>query len=507
MALATDDYDGSALGAQWSWDAGTPGTATYAVADSRLTVTLPSANFDSISSPSGTDNSAGAVASVADSDLDIAIQIGTAINNIPLFGAGFFVASADETGAVRAQLFGNLERANLYIYHRASGSGAGIGPTPLTSLGYDYGNPAWLRLTRTGDDWAVYLSGDGVTWGSPVASFTRAFTVATVKAMVADTTGGGVCHLDRVVNLAADGTTDARAASPARGAASLLSDDFSGSLPAWLADDSANSGSATVAGGVLSLSQLTDSDGSVGRVRYVGTAQPEAGMLAKFQLLTTSAACFLVIGVGYDAASPPLNQYARGPGFVLEIPTSGTGWRVVRVADPGSWTNFETPFTFLSTPTFADHAKNQWEWVRVEAGCGPGSMRRLRARWWLDTDPEPSTWDFDGQDEVIAGADLGLSLSWSHNDGLAVAGSAVCQIDELSFYALEGAGGGVVSARPVTVATGVKHGSAGTVSVVSRAVTLAEPAVLRPVSLLPAGPIQRAVYERLAGDPLLMAGS
>jgi hypothetical protein len=436
MALVTDDFDGAALAAQWTFDSGTPTTATYEVAAGRIAVTLPNGNFDSISSAGGADNSAGVTATMTDDDFDVALQVSTDVSDSTLLGWGFYAANADETGAVRVSVYASTEQARLYAYHRAGGSGASVGPTPTSGFGYNTGHPAWCRLTRTGDDWAVYLSGNGYTWGGAVASFTRVFTLASLKLKVMDTAGGGVVALDRVVNLAADGTTDARAASPARARTQQLAAGFTSALPPWLEDDSASSGTAGVVSGALRLEQATDTNGSTGRVAHVGDSWAEAGLLAKFRVNSTSANVFLVAGVGYDAASPPLNQYARGPAVVLEIPSNSTTLRVVRVSDPGSWTNFETPFTFLAQPVWGEHAEGQWEWLRLDYGA-----RRFRARWWVDGAAEPSVWGFDGADEILDGSQgLGVSLAYSHNDGGVTPGTATCDVDELTFYALTAAG-------------------------------------------------------------------
>lgn len=428
----SEDFTGGALPTGWSEsDPGASGS-TFSYSDTAVTVTTPaSQNTDTIFNTSSVDNSVGVTHAVAPGDLDIAVQLDNDISQFENLSVNLLFFGSTNADAARFSIY-QAGQPRAYSYARSGGAGGGVGPTILASTNdWFQGIPAWLRVTYASSTgvWTFYGSADGANWDQIIQN-TRSFDAETFKISLSsfNTFPGGSLEINRVVDIAALGSTDVRSAIAAYERTSRVS--FSGtdgSLPAGLVDDSANSGSITWTGSALRFTSNLGIDGSRARLRYTGTTYDEAGTLTQFQFAGINGNLYSVFGIGEDTGG--IDQYARGPGYAWEGNPS-TNRVVVRIDEPGTAaTSFNDQYTFLIDDLGSNLGGTPGAvfWARIER-----VEDRVRARIWQDGSTEPSTWDYDGEDEMIDGP-FGPALALTHNDGT-TGGDQYMDVLSFDFY-------------------------------------------------------------------------
>jgi hypothetical protein len=168
-------------------------------------------------------------------------------------------------------------------------------------------------------------------------------------------------------------------------------------------------------------------DGSRARLAYSGTTYEESGTLAQIQFQSLNSNLYGVSGIGRDTGG--IDQYSQGPAYAWELAPQ-TNRVIVRVDEPGTAnTSFNDQYTFLINESDFNlrGTPGPLFWTRVERVDG-----RIRARLWQDGTAEPSTWDYDGQDEIVDGP-YGPVLGLSHNDGTS-GGPESMDIRSFEFY-------------------------------------------------------------------------
>ncbi|NED96435.1 hypothetical protein G1H11_14085 [Phytoactinopolyspora alkaliphila] len=441
MAL-TEDFDGDELPAEWTVSSPLGGE-TVTVSDSRVHITLPAGtSYDSIHPNGPNDNSAGIEhALLPGGGLDLAIQCDTDISNTRGLGFTAVVKSDTEADAVRCSFYASNSATNLaalvYAFLRAGGSGDAASTAGFPGAN-TYAHP-WMRIAfdpSTGT-WTGHSSPDGVNWAQQF-EHVKAFTPTRIKIGLTSTNPnpGGTLRIQKVVDLLARGSTDARDPLPARNPVTLFSWDGTGAqLPAEMIDDSAGDGGAIVlqAGvdGTARFAQDMDVDGSRARIEWAGPLVTEGGVLARIRHAAAGTQAFGVVGLGIDTGNPG-DQYSRGPGYIHES-HGGTSRRIIRVDELDLSSvgklGFEAPYGWLATLTDTSMVGDWW-WVRVER-----HGRRIRMRDWLHGDPEPDTWRIDAQDQVQDGP-YGVALGYAHNDGATQSGLRHLDVAELELYEL-----------------------------------------------------------------------
>lgn len=433
FADITEHFAGENLPSGWTFvDPATSGS-TYTVSNSRVNITMPElVTIDSIASTSSPDNSVGVIHALSPGDLDIAVQWDTDISQYGGLGAAILFINGSD--ACRFSIYQSSDTSispSFYIYHRAGGSGSSVGPALLnTVVNYLGGMPAWGRVTYIAaiGQWTFYLSTDGANW-IQFAQFTRSFTPNTFKVSAHSTTPrpGGTVRIQQVIDVLANGDTDLREPIPEYTrvpAMSFLGSD--GALPTELSDDSALSGSITWTGTAMRMTSNISTDGSRARVIYSGPSYENCGTLLSFRFWQSSTSSYIAFGVGVDTGG--IDQYSRGPGYAWEL-TGGSFRRFLRVDEPGTVSVWNSDYTFIYdiSDVSLGGTPGPLTWGRVEK-IGP----RVRARYWLDGQPEPTTWHYDGQDQIIDGP-YGFGLGFSHNDGL-TGGDHYVDIYSSDFY-------------------------------------------------------------------------
>lgn len=450
----TTDFEGATLPDGWTI-ASPVGGETITVSDSRLHITLPvDVAYDSVFNTSSADNSAGIEHAIVTADVDVAVQFDTDVSNTQGFGVGVLVKGATEADIARCSFYGPSGTGLnplIFGYQRSGGAGGTSGNTNFADSN-TYAHP-WMRVaydSATGT-WTYYSSKDGAAWVQQQQRI-QAFTPTRLKISMTSSTPlpGGTTRVNKVVDLLAAGTTDVRDAVPALVPTTVFSlDGSAGALPAELTDDSANSGSITFTGTAMRMTQDRDVNGSRARVIYSGSSVTDGGVLALVTHLVSNINAFLALGIGRDTGNPS-DQYSRGPGYIHES-TGSTLRRAMRI-DPNDLSadgkaGFEAPYGFLAIPTdtalFAVPT-----WIRVEK-----VGRRIRMRDWPDGSAEPSTWRFDGQDEVQDGP-YGLVLGYSHNDGT-TGGTTSLDVTSVEVYELAADTGNRVAMLDATTADAV----------------------------------------------------
>lgn len=425
------DFEGSSLPSDWIFEDPLSAGGSYVVTDSRVEVTIPSGvTLDSVNSTSSDDNTVGIYKTSDYTDIDIAFQIDTDVSQWGGLQVNFLLSGNAEVDTCRFAVYqGN---PNLYGYQRASGAGSSSGNAALTAYyNWWHGIPSWYRVTYDSGTglWSFYASSDGVTW-ILCQQGTRSFVADKIKIGVGQTGGtpGGTVRVNRVIDFLGAGSTDAREAiSPGTTTTRILLEGTDGVLPASFTDDSASGGSLTWTGTALRATTDLDTIGSRARIQYTGTTYDNCGILTKFQFIQSSASSYAVFGIGSDSGG--IDQYSRGPGYGFEL-TGAIYRRFIRVDDIGDvLDSFDDQYTFLvdDTDTTLGGTPGPLTWSRVERYNG-----RVRGRYWTDGDAEPTTWFFDGEEEVIDNP-FGPILTYSHNDGTS-GGDEFLDIFSYEFY-------------------------------------------------------------------------
>lgn len=402
-------------------------TATVQVQDSCAVITAPTGvNRDSIFTTGGTDLSAGIVHALTDHGglLDIAIQVDTDITDKG--GAGVtLLFTGSGTDAFRATWYKNTTITNwnchVFMYARAGGVGAQIVNNSLQT--FMSGHPAWLRVTYdpiTGT-WTTIHASDGFTWITR-ASGVRAFTATSLKVSVvsAVATPTFTARINQVVDLLEVGTTDLRDLNLLARDRRVIStiDGAASQLPSDWVDESFGGSSITFTGSALRLTDignLVTPGGTSARIRYTGDKVVEFGMLLRASSPVSNSSCFFTPGFTNATQQTDDNdQYTYKGGMAQEIQCAGgvnAIRRPIRVDDPtdgnvsmdpalSSTGLDETPYCWLKDLTGLSMTGVEISWrferVRTEAG-----HLRYRAKWWLSSEAEPSTWNmYDGQEET-----------------------------------------------------------------------------------------------------------
>lgn len=432
MAL-TEEFNGSAVPAGWTFEDSGVGGASVAVSGGRCHITLPSGGSqDGISNATNTDNTGGIVHALGSADLDFAVQLDSEIGtrrgrqfNLHVRGNGGTPGdgrTAQEM--VRYAFYANsVGSVSRFILARSGGASTTVINTSFEADTF-HGNPGWARVryVHSTGVWTFFWSTDGFTWNT-LATHTRSMTLegGSIKVGMGDINpeaAGGTIRIGQTVDVDAAGTTDLRESlvSYERQTISTI-DGTDGALAAGWTDDSANGGTVTWTGTAMRLTQ-TSTDQSRGRVRWTGPHHERCGLLVKFTSgVATHGNVYFVPGVGNEDDSGTTDQYVHTPGYGIEITTGGTGWKWVRRdwrTTVGSPTDMDSAYAFLKSTTEPSVSLGGTHWVRVEK-----VDRRVRMRAWLDGDDEPSTWQFDGQDEIVDGP-FAPTLGVAHNDGLSV---------------------------------------------------------------------------------------
>lgn len=460
MTLTTE-FPGSSLPAGWTFSSAL-GTGSAAVANGRLTLTAPSGtSYDSISAGSGVNNAICIAHALGGGDVDIAIQVDK--DNGDLKSVGYTLLITDGAGGwgrfALTHPNDNSERPNFFGASRPTGSGTGSGGTnhynthvnnPPASL--QSGTPAWLRLkfTLATGVFQPYYSTDGVTWVT-YTPFTRAIGPPTQVLIgltrTAPTATGGSIEVGQVVDVLAAGTTDLRAPVIAR-KRTLLAEltGTDGALPAEWEDDSVGGDSISWTGAALRFASDAANVGSYARIKYLGTKVPEWEVLLRAQAVTFSGSLFATFAGTTDVGGSGIDVYVRGAGYGLEI--GNTARRPIRVDDPtgsdvasvpGSTGLDEKPYCWLldttGTQLSTGAPTRMWRFQRIG--------RRFRVREWADQGSlaaslaaEPTTWMFDGQDEIER-QDAGPVLVLSHNNPVGgLTGTGQFDVLYLGFWGL-----------------------------------------------------------------------
>lgn len=433
----TSDFDGTSLPPGWTVDSSLGGE-TITVSDSHVHITVPSGTvYDSISSPTDVDETAGITHDITTADVDVAFQIDTDVSNTEGLGYNVLVFGATNDDACRFTFYqDDTSDPNTFVfgYQRAGGSGASSGNDPLATQDVPWSAAhQWMRVTYdsgTGT-WTCFGSVDGVNW-TQLQQGTRTFTPERVKVSILSAVGapGGTIRIQKAVDLLAGGTTDLRDAVPSLSQdtiVQILGTD--GALPANVTDDSANSGSVTFTGSAMRMEIDRSVSGTRARLLWTGAEFTNCGLLTQFQFVNQDALAYYVPMLVNQTGNPS-DQYVNGVGYTGEIEGDNTR-RLLRV-DPNDLGSFgvvdaNAPYGFL----YEDNAgtATDLQWLRIER-----IGRRVRYRQWLDIDPEPGTWLYDGQDNVLDQLDLGWLLTLSTSDVNAVVTQA--DVFEFTFYEL-----------------------------------------------------------------------
>lgn len=485
MALTNDfDTDGAGAPTDWTFEApAASDTASVAVADSRVKITVPTGkNRDSIFSTGSSDLSAGIVTAVPDhgGDIDVAVQLDTDVSDLKDLGFNLLFkgsgSNAARVGWYMPNTAGNY-RPRVYMYARASGSGAQITNSNITA--FMSAVPAWVRAKYTAatGTWEALHSGDGVNWISH-ASGVRSFTATTVKFGVTTSTSTPTktVHINGVVDILAAGSTDVRDPDGApdlpRDVVAAF-DGTDGALPTGFVDDSIGGSSLTWTGSVLRLRDVgnaTTRGASSARLRWTGTQYEDCGVLMRVANTDGDVACYLTVGFVAPRDGTWFDQYiVRGDGYGLEV-QSGSIRRPLRIDDPtdgnvavapeDSSTGLdETPYCWMRDLTGYNMRDGGTRWFRAER-----NGRRYRAKEWADGEAEPAGWDlYDGQDEVNRGPTT-PALSLSRNS--LTTETVDFDISSYEFYRLSDDVTGVLNGELPTL-TGSFAGSTATAGVLA----------------------------------------
>lgn len=435
MAL-TAQFGGGALPTGWSFAPN--GATSNAVLDNSgdcAEITIPAGTTsDSITSTGSVDNTCGLVHAVS-GDFDIAQRISTPIGGDQTQIYGFVLRGSTNVHMIRYTPFANDAQTMQYGYQRSGGSGSTFrSPNPLIGDWLE-ANPSWVRCTRVGTTYTFSISGDGLNWVEQ-ASTTSAADPLTVKLCVGQYSQalGLPFRIDRCVDMTGL-YSDARNAVPAYYPGTTEVADLSAGVPSWMMLATEGDGDVVLGVGAgpafnpAIILSTAPADGSSGRILYNGAGYLNAGMLASSYIQGGSGS-YGVIGLGVDDGGGSIDVYSAAPGYIEEIHGT-TGEQVsVRVHRPLVINIFNEPYLFLggrSTPAGAGVKV----YCRVEKY---GSRLRMR-RWRYDV-AEPTTWDYDGEEDSLRGlGPLKPYLAIGHNPGTVVTAPEMF-VEDLEFYEL-----------------------------------------------------------------------
>lgn len=411
----------------------------------RLTIGISSGStHDSVYPGNATDASIGPILTQADTDFDIAVEVGTDIHVQRGVGFGIFVRVGSST-RIRASWycqggtnggFSNLVRTEYSVsstdgstYTESSGTNANTG-------NLFEGGPSWFRLRRVGSVWTSFISGDGTTWLTE-RSWTAAISGVTgIKLGLMNTTTTAPAKsfdVFRVIDVAA--TPDPRPTWVKTVHTNVQSTDFSsGALPSWLTSTVNASGAISFPGSParLRMSHAAATNRSAATVAYNGSASLDQGLLVKIEIPggTVAGQPFFDPGVvsnGLGAGVVDQYSLAGGNSYIIEMPGGtfdGSHVRAVRrTASPDAYTNysmattagngFESAYTHMLGDAITSSLNFSLAfWLRLEYADG-----RYRSKWWQDGSAEPGTWMWDGLDRISRGTGGVQSMNWAHNDG------------------------------------------------------------------------------------------
>lgn len=403
--FVSDTFPGTALGNYWVWDAGSGAGVSYAV-NGGLTITIPGGiNVDVPSSPAGVDSAPGVHQIVDDVDFDIAVRFDSTdmtdwVSTSSNKGHGFVVFGDPTSDAdlVRAGVYSTGVGPRGYTYARAGGATI-TGPLgDISSMaGIRGGIVSWLRLkyVQSTHQWTFYRSGDGTNW-TQVDQFTANVPARRIKIFTQAKTVGYIGKIGKVINLGVDNNVGLLSSYTT---GRVWSTTFSGgTLPSWLSDASnvSTNGGVTVTTGAATLK--TDlADGQTLANGALGWSGPtdftDVDFYARYRHTVGDQRAFGVVALQDNGTN--IDVYMLGAGYCLESNGGNdtTVWLRVDRTDPtrAGDMNFY-PYTYLVETTVTGIAAVTM-CTRIQR-----IGKRLRAKHWIESAGEPSTWLYDGED-------------------------------------------------------------------------------------------------------------
>lgn len=333
MAITTD-FPGTSLPSGWSFHS-TLSIGSATVSDDHLNLTTPvgASNQDTITnSGSSNERSIGIRHALPAGDFDIAMQIGDDVGDRKSTSVNLLFYDSTDFARVRASVFKggstgsdlanlNGQAPNLYFASRPA-SGGGNGTSAFNQSVHNItpdlmtGMPAWIRVAynNTTGVLTYYMSTDGWNWVS-VNTRTQSFTPGYVKVSISAVVNAaaGTLRIRQVIDVTAYGSTDLRAAVPARTRQTVLSfTGTAGALPTGLVDDSEGATSnISWTGTALRFTDDPALDADTGgwaRIRYTGTEYEECGVLLRVANTSGNAGCYGTLGLIHD--NPDKSVYA-----------------------------------------------------------------------------------------------------------------------------------------------------------------------------------------------------
>ncbi len=431
-STVTATFGGGALPEGWSFDQNSAANAVLDNSGDTAAITIPAGTIsDGIFSVGSPDNTSGLTHAIS-GDFDVAVRFASVMTTDNSSDIGFVLTGATDADKIRFSIYSAGRVSNQYGYARVGGSGTNYqAPAQINISDWLQTHPTWLRVVRTGTTFTFYGSGDGSVW-TQFTSVTGAYSPQTLKVHVgqyADAIGATV-RVDQTVDLGDLETTDARGDAPTYYEGITVSSDLT-TLPSWIDLDSEGSGSASHAAGEITLSTAT-ADGSSGKLSFQGNGYDDAGVLMSWWVENATGVPFLAIGLQANDGTDGLDVYSDGPNYLHEIQAAGVQGKqvAVRTTRPyGTQVGFDEPYGYLG-PNSTPFGVVTKQWSRVEK---IGS--RLRMRRWLDTDSEPTTWDYDGVEDTLRGVSSNGYTPYAvmgHNPGDSSTGDLI--IDSVEFY-------------------------------------------------------------------------
>lgn len=438
MATA-DDFTGLALDDAWTF-VDSVGDCSVSVADSRVSIVVPSGTSHA------TDNSGNDAPylyqAIDDDDLDVSAKFDSAPRagaNIRFQGViAYDSAGTDRVGFIA---FSTSTQTSLFAFSNVAGSGVA-----QLNENLDAAAPSHLRLTRVGDVWTCYTSGDGSTW-TQQAQFTVAMTVARAGLMAGNSTD------DPAFTARVDwwhvGTPSVPTA-PEVERTTVFTDTFTGDngdapdAARWVVD-SGPGGSATIQDGELRL-RHTNAEGSSGAL-YTVDGKANIGALIKYRFADNDTPPAWLVP-GFSAGQTPAvsggggaavegfgDLYSPDWGYVNELGSENDLARPFRVDESSFADGTYVYETYVQLGAEAAASQTTDRWLRQERLDDLADARGLlRFRTWADGETEPDTWDAEIWDGVHDGPGR-LYLSFGNN---AASGPATRDafIDDVTLYEL-----------------------------------------------------------------------
>ena len=441
----TAQFGGGSLPAGWTFEQNSAANAVNTNTGSSTKIQIPAGTAsDNIYSPATTDNTAGILHDLPTGSFDIAIRVATAIGGDNSSGFGFNLIGADSTDMIRWGLYSTDDFTYKYGYARQGPSGTGVSTEFQAANAWQDGvwlrnHPSWLRVAYDGvDTFTFYLSGDGNTWVTESTHTSALHAPETLKFFVQQGYDllGRTIRIDECVDLGDIGGTDARGAAPTYYQGTTETSDLT-STPAWLTTEADGTGSSAVqSGSVMTLTTGTATDSSARLVYNGAAAYTNAGVLVSATAPNDGFVqdCYYVIGLAANDAGADIDVYSKYPSYLLEIDAESGAQVAVRSVRPvAPITNLNESYVLLEAQeTPANVSGTTKTWTRMEK-----YGTRLRVRRWSDADSEPSTWDYDGEEDVLRGVgNLEPYIAIAHNPTPGIGQPQTLQIDDIEFYEL-----------------------------------------------------------------------